>query len=174
VKDHALYSIKPDIVLATLRSSISVAEVLQQYPNPTEIDDELLKSFTPVFLIRHPALVVRSYWQVNVENVHSEPEDEQFKWMISVRWVRILFEYFRQQHKGQIPVLIDAEDVVYRTSELADELCQRLGVDAGGVITQWTPEGRDPNDAGHFFHARLRESAGIERAEGGVSSTQAI
>ena len=118
--------------------------------------------------------MVRSYWQVNVENVLSDAEDEQFKWMISVRWVRILFDYFRQQHAGRIPLVIDAEDVVYHTSELADALCQHLGLDADGVILQWKPEGHDPNDAGHFFHARLRESAGIERTEGDVRSTQAL
>ena len=122
-----------------------------------------------MFLIRHPALVVRSYWEVNVGNVDSYIEDEQFKWMISSRWVRILFDYFCKLRPGQVPLVVDAEDVVYRTEEVTHVLCQSLGIDHDWVIFTWQPEGRDPSDAGHFFHARVKASSGIESEEHGVS-----
>lgn len=113
--------------------------------------------------------MIQSYYEVNVRNVGAHVDDEQFTWMVSSRWVRLVFDYFRQRCGGRTPIVVDAVDVVYRSSELTDLLCKRLCLDQEGVLTMWEPSERDPDDAGHFFRTRLNASMGIERSENGVS-----
>ena len=163
-----MYLIKPEIVLSSLRSnSPELNEILANYTNPTLIDDVLLKSFTPIFLIRHPALVMGSYWEVNSQSIGSDVDDEQFAWITSIRWVRILFEFYRRR-TGEQPLVIDAEDVVYHTLEVTGEICSRFGLDSAGIALHWEPEPLSDRP-GEFFKKRLRGSKGVERDKEAVS-----
>lgn len=167
IKDHALYSIQPEIVLSSLRSDNSVEEMLAVYANPTLIDDALLETFTPIFLIRHPILVVSSYYEVNLQSIGADVQDEQFVWMTSVRWVRMLFDFYRNRGYGQ-PIVVDAEDVVHRSVDVTNAICNRFGLDPDGVSLQWEAEPLT-DKPGEFFKKRLRGSRGVEKEGDRVS-----
>lgn len=120
-----------------------------------------------MFLIRHPALVIQSYYEVNTQSIGADVEDEQFESMISVKWVRILFDHYRRLGRKQ-PLVIDARDVVYRTGELTESMCDRFGLDKAGVSSEWQPEALS-EAPGEFFKMRLRASKGVERDGDSVS-----
>lgn len=151
----------------SIRATLPFEQISKDYPNPTTIDDDLLDSFTPIFLIRHPALVMQSYYEVNAQSIGANVEDEQFESMISVKWVRILFDHYRRLGCIQ-PLVVDARDVVYRTGELIELICDRFGLDKAGVSSEWQPEALS-EAPGEFFKMRLRASKGVERDGDSVS-----
>ena len=107
VKDYPAFIMKHDVVLSAIRSTETFVT-----GNPTCIPDEVLKTFTPIILIKHPALVIPSWLRgVNSEGCCHAVEDEDVTVFTSARWSRILFDYFRgsrsryQQRGPQKPCL---------------------------------------------------------------------
>ena len=94
-------------------------------------------------------------------------QDEQFVWMTSVHWVRILFDFYRKQNPGT-PLVVDARDVVHRTAELTAQICDRFGLYRTGVVFDGEPETK-LGQPGDFFKTRIRASRSVERGMDGVS-----
>ena len=131
--------------------------------NPTYVPDDLMETFTPVLLIRNPLLFVPSNWKIH-QPFQEKPEEEAFTMFASHRWVRILWDYFREKVQAA-PIVVDAEDVIHNTNVFATAFCKRLGIEPQWQEV-WDPKlteeqkGQDPWNQALY---NIRASGGIIR-----------
>lgn len=84
-----------DIMTSAIRSTETIVSKLM---NPTVLPDELLKLITPIIFIRHPAIVLPSWFRAansDVQMGSHSVDDEDFSVWTSLRWSRIIFDYLR-------------------------------------------------------------------------------
>lgn len=78
---------------------------------------------------------------------------------------RILFDLFKSQ--GRSVIVVEGDDVVNRTKEMTDNVCNAIGIDPEGVTQTWktTPEeDRHPNVIIRAFLSTIYDSTGVERS----------
>lgn len=148
--------------------------------NPTVLKTEFLDSVIPVLLIRHPALSIPSFLRKNITICKNQPEDEDFAIYSALFWSRLIFDSFvvraggrlPADHDHQVPIVVDAADVIYNSKAIIESLCRRLEIDPSGVQFSWppVPDGERPKDPvlSSFFDA-LYNSSGVERRAEKVS-----
>ena len=152
------------------------AQVQQWHDNPTSFSDEMFRSFTPIILIRHPALTYPSFYTKQKIMFCDEADDEQFEVMGSLCWARMIFDcYERLYERGEAqarPIVVDAYDVVNTTDVLIPALCSRLGIDPAGVQYQWEPTPKDQWPADpcmQEFYKEILTSKSVQRGTDAVS-----
>ena len=109
------------------------------------------------------------------ENSQCRPGDEDFTLITSAGHSRWLFEHFRHL-RGQPPIVVDGEDVLWRTQELGDKFCNALGLELNGLKDQWDPfpaEQKHPNPFVAAMTNTMTDSTGIERPQNKVCLTLA-
>lgn len=168
--EHWFNVLRLEVVLGLVRGEITTAEQLDA--NPTVLPTELYASLRPIILIRHPALAIRSIHRDALKMTQQRPGDEDFDFICVNRPLRVLFEHFSAQ--GRRPVVVDAEDILWRTEELARNVCASLGtVDAAGLSDTWEPAGEAEmaalNPLRVMLTRNILESSGIERPREKVS-----
>ena len=92
------------------------------------------------------------------------PEDEDFRFLSTLGYSRVLFDLFR--HLGKDPIVVDGDDVVWRTKDMTTNVCKALGISPEGVAKEWepTPEDHRPtNPIVAGFTKTMHESHGVER-----------
>lgn len=149
----------------------------QPLPYPLPIPESLLDKFTPIILTRHPVLQVDSVYRSMTTYTQSQPGDENFAMITSTRHSRWLFEYLRHNRGGQIPIVVDSEDILWRTQELGNRLCTALDLSSGELKDTWDPmpeEWKHPNVFIRAMTATMADSTGIERPDPQVSSCMKI
>ena len=164
-KEHILCLLKQDVMLSTLRRDDRVTVFPSLAENPTYIPDNALKTLTPIFIIRHPQLMVDSLWRAQQELTKMLPEDEDFEFQITLKWTRILYDYFKDQLSIE-PVIIESEDFIYKTKAVTDKLCALYGLDPEGVRETWdaVPEEYWPESkVARTYVGHMLVSKGIER-----------
>ncbi len=122
------------------------------------IDREWMKSFTNVFLIRHPARVVASYaakreWP-NLDDLGFRQQAE-------------LYEF--SQGLGQNPIVIDSADIRADPMGKLTALCNAIDMDFDRAMLSW-PTGGHKDDgiwARHWYPA-VHRSTGFAKAEGTI------
>ena len=134
-KEHCICTMKQDLVLDSIRGD-PFAQPTEQ-GNPTCIPDDVLNSFTPIFVIRHPILMVDSLYRCQLPVMGQLPTDEDFEVNGTLRWCRFLFDYFKA--KGSTPALVEAVDFIHNTKPTMDKLCQTIGIDPEGIKESWDP-----------------------------------
>ena len=105
--------------------------------NETYVPTEIMDTLTPIFVIRHPILMVDSQYRTGLPVMDIHPSDEDFHLLNTLRWCRILYDYF--EAKGQKPVIVEAQDFIYKTKALTDKLCNTVGIDPEGMVEKWEP-----------------------------------
>lgn len=91
VKDHLACVVKKDVIIS--RGEAGTDE------NPTTLPNDLLQTVThPIFLIRHPSLMVRSFWKTQRTVYKMQPDDDLFMAMSTLRWTALLYDWF--VHRG--------------------------------------------------------------------------
>lgn len=139
--------------------------------NPTVLLDSVFDSFTPIILIRHPALAVDSIYRGALTFTQQWPGDEDFSLITSTRKARLLFDYYRSL--GQTPIVVNGEDLLWRTKEMSSALCERLGIDAVGLSDTWSPASQEDidkmNPLMYMLTKDIQESSGIQRPQSEVS-----
>ena len=86
---------------------------------------------TPVILIRHPALMIPSYYSKQKFLFVEEAWDEEFAVIASLCWARMVFDAYSQLYQQRAdgnqttkcPIIVDAHDVVYNTKAIMRKLC---------------------------------------------------
>lgn len=146
---------KTSVILELLRKgSVSNAP-----PNPTALPDHLYFSIKrPVILIRHPALVLPSYWRAQSEHFAQEIDDEAVVATTMQRSARFLFESLRWAS----PLVIDGSDVVHRPRILCAKLCNLWGIEESGIHYEWdiaSPEEKALPFSS--FRQRINDSTGV-------------
>lgn len=134
--------------------------------NPTRLPDDLLQTVThPVFLIRHPALMVGSFWKTQLTVYKMQPDDDLFMVMSTLRWTALLYDWFVQG--GVRPLVIDAHDIVNDTESVMRNVCEAVGIDPDGVQYEWQAEGNVDFADNHMrrtFMNELQNSTGVKKA----------
>jgi hypothetical protein len=98
ITEYPPFIMKHNIMLSALQSHETVVSKLN---NPTCIPDELLKLFTPIIFIQHPALTIPAWLRLAKAEYgsHATIDDDDFTVWTSLRWSRMLFDYLRDsQH----------------------------------------------------------------------------
>lgn len=124
-----------------------------------------MNSFKPIILIRHPVAQVQSIYTSMTANTKTRPGGENFDLITSLQYSRLMFEYFRLS-RGEIPVVIDGDDVLWRTEEVGRNFCKAFGIDPNGLKDQWDPLPQSWWASNPFIYAMTKtlvESSGIER-----------
>lgn len=149
-KDHLYSVLQPSLIKASLEQGLNRDLPKDQVSeNPTMLRQAVFNSVQPIILIRHPALMVPSYYRAEKAIFKLRLEDEDFAAMTSLRWARIIFDAYAQL--GSItgndvdvgatsrkrPIVIDAVDTVYKTEKLMSKLCQMVGIDPAGIQYHW-------------------------------------
>ncbi|KAK5163441.1 uncharacterized protein LTR77_010623 [Saxophila tyrrhenica] len=161
VNEHSCLAIRQEVALAHLRGHQYTPQDLG--PNPTYCPDWLFDTCTPMMVIRHPALSVRSLYDMAIQVQKVRPTDEDFVMCTSLHFCRLLFDLFKSQ--GRTPIVADGEDVVLRRKGMTDGVCEALGIDPDGVVEQWDPTPLDQRPQHPMiaaFTKTIHESHGIE------------
>jgi hypothetical protein len=163
--EHWFNVFKPSLVLNLLRGKIDQPSDLGS--NPTCIEDDIFETLTPIILIRHPALSVDSIYRGALAHTKQTPSDEDFQMITSNKHQRLLFDWYKA--RGQLPIVIDAEDILWRTREMTESLCQQLGgvLDPKTFSESWEPTSKEVvermNPLVYMLTKDIQESRGIQR-----------
>lgn len=128
IKEHTMFSLKPQILFDSVRNG-----TVGCTSNPTRYPDDFFWSLTPIFLIRHPALVIPSYYKQQKDTLHLGASDECLNVFTTQRFTRLVFDVFKAKAGNDRSLLvIDAEDLVHETMMTMEKLCESLGLDPNG------------------------------------------
>ena len=129
-----------------------------------------MDTLTPVFVFRHPALMVPSLYRGANSISGWEPGDEDFEISTTLRWNQYLYDYFVA--RGRRPAVIEAQDFVYNTRPIMDKLCRHLGIDESGWSEKWHPLPKEhwpDHKIAMAMTGDAMASSGLERRAKGVS-----
>ncbi|KAJ5297787.1 hypothetical protein PENANT_c012G11545 [Penicillium antarcticum] len=121
--------------------------------NLTILPDEYLHTWTPTFLIRHPALAFPSFYRsmLDLENEgFAGPHERQpmLKLFSTLKWTRLLYDWYRQHGSDSstksgdnihLPLLLDAQDVTNEPAVVA-RYCELIGMDPTKLKFEWNRE----------------------------------
>ena len=118
-----------------------------------------------MIIIRNPVLQIPSVYQSVIEMTQCRPGDEDFEATTSLKLCRLIFDVFQSQ--GKRPIVVDAEDMLWRTKDLGTSLCAALDIDPQGLKDQWPPLSDEQKPSNHpvmmEWTKTIFESTGIQR-----------
>lgn len=164
--EHWFNLLHTDEVLEINRGNITSPDQLGS--NPTYMPDELFHTLRPIILIRHPIHSVNSIYRSALKVTQQRPGDEDFDMITRNQPLRLLFDYFRQ-HRNQTPVVVDGDDILWRTDAISVRLNEALGLRE--LSETWEPTSAEQIKTMNPLVYKLTEdiqlSRGIQRPEGG-------
>lgn len=168
MNEHCLNSLQQDILLKMIRGEL---DSLEDGPsNRINLPDEVLDTCTPIMVIRHPAMQISSVYQSMVAMSRCRPGDEDFEIATALRLSRALYDFLCS--RGKTPIVVDAEDMLWRTQDLAINICDALDIDVKGIKDKWDPvpiEKRPANPVLLAWTEVIWKSSGVERPKTMVS-----
>lgn len=120
--------------------------------SPTLLPDELLSSFVPVFLIRHPALIVDSWYRTESRaglppSVHLTTRPAGFTLTIA----RELYEWYASLVAASdadlkpgdegYPIVVEADDIL--EGDTVKRLAETVGMDPAQIVEEWEKKSVD-------------------------------
>ncbi|PHH63163.1 hypothetical protein CDD81_6214 [Ophiocordyceps australis] len=140
VKNHLCNVLQPSTVLKGItdtRPIIHPQDAAARTTNPTIFSDEYLLQWKPIFLIRHPLLVIESWYKAETRVRPIDVHDQTWYSHTTFHFIRHLYDwYVTRADAGQQPVVIDADDVIDGGEALA-KLCQECGMDKESIRYEW-------------------------------------
>jgi hypothetical protein len=187
IKEHLVFIIDPQITAAnvkclpngtpyvpnarpTIESSSCAPEKSISLPaNPTILSNDFLTTFLPVILIRHPAKVFPSFYRASRDVFRTTVFDAGFSAHASLRWPRLIFEWYEEYYRisktEQRPVVIDADDMINDSRNIAEKFCTITGLDPKHVQYSWAEATGECKANVARFKSTLRSSTGIIRED---------
>ncbi|KAK5120376.1 hypothetical protein LTR85_006315 [Meristemomyces frigidus] len=181
IKDHTACCIRKEVILRWLRQTSS----LRAGENPTVFTEAFMDSLTPILLIRHPALVIPSWYRKQKPLLRQAVHDEDFRVCTTLAWSRMVFDYYRYQARqghtnstaagdlhateDGLPgtlIVVDAEDITHNTKPTMEKLCSILHLDPQGVQYLWdpVPDEEIPDDPmRRAFFMDIMKSTGVQQ-----------
>jgi hypothetical protein len=165
--------------------------------NSTVLPDQYLQTWTPTFLIRHPALAFPSFYRSMIDlekEGHASHHELQpmLKLNSTLKWTRLLYDWYCQRrakpcsnHNDGVcfPLLLDAEDVINHP-EVVVRYCELIGMDRTKLKFEWSsevPEGTSnlPNGATQktpeaVMKATLKQSSTLLKEKAPVGLDMAL
>ncbi|KAL4929915.1 uncharacterized protein BDV17DRAFT_290270 [Aspergillus undulatus] len=114
--------------------------------NPTIFPDSFLKSWRPIFLIRHPALTFESWYRAESGARHVDIRDKSWAFYTTFQYSRQLYDWYHScsTEPDSTPIVVDADDILDGSSTI-ERVCSSLGMDTQRILYEWdaiqTPEG---------------------------------
>jgi hypothetical protein len=155
--------------------------------NETFLPDEYLRTWCPIFLIRHPALAFPSRYRafLDMEDATSMPEGRRVHLSVNLtfHWTRSLYDWYSQHFSesgspsaaGGVttwPIVLDADDIICEPS-LCVRLAEIMGIDSEKLRFSWSPLSQEgignyvPN--ARRLLSTLHASGGIEKGKAAVN-----
>jgi hypothetical protein len=136
--------------------------------NQTVLPDKFLQTWTPTFLIRHPALVFPSIYRTSVELEGVEEArrnvDGIFRSEMTMRWSRNLWEWYhsigqkKQDSSDRVwPIVLDADDIILEP-KVVERYCALTGLDPSRCRFEWTAATQAEQDALPSVEKRMKSS----------------
>ena len=121
--------------------------------NPTVLPDSFLETLSPVFVIRHPARMIPSFYRATKDsNLGSDVNDGDFPVQATFRWSRLAFDWYVQNVCGSPslpgpykksertgpswPIVIDGDDLI-NDDNVVQDFCKQLEIDPQYLQTSW-------------------------------------
>lgn len=104
----------------------------------------------------------------------ARPSDEDFVYFTEQSYARYLFDVFHA--RGRKCIVVDGEDVIWRTLEVSNAVCEALGIEKDCLSDAWEPFGAEELPTNPLFRHFTRpfyESRGIVRPAEKVREVQA-
>ncbi|KAM3512698.1 hypothetical protein MY11210_003651 [Beauveria gryllotalpidicola] len=159
-------------------SSSSAPAAAPPRTNPTMLPDTYLLSFVPIFLVRHPALMVDSWFRTETRAGH--PPDPSLTTRARSQGLglaRALYDWYaavlesapapapdRAPGCKGVPIVVDADDVL--EGDTVRRLAAAIGMDPAQVLRGWeaqSTEGMAPLDRSYM--QGICESTGIDTSK---------
>jgi len=138
--------------------------------NPTVLPDRLCKTLAPVFIIRHPAKQVGSWYRAS-RFIKVPIDSAEFELAVSYKTPRLTFQYYKSlyaaeesQKESVWPIVIDGDDLINDIEGVTQRFCDTTGLDHAGVIYEWSQGEAEEPVRGVFMDA-LNNSQGIIKNE---------
>ena len=118
--------IRPDL-MTEMEVKVKQGHLSEHSPlNTTVLPDDFLRSFQPIFLIRHPALLIPSRLRAHHDTLGREHSKTELDLIMSLHWQRDLWQFYAEkptvelQTNGhiQFPIILDADDIIRTRSWL--------------------------------------------------------
>jgi hypothetical protein len=123
--------------------------------NDTVLPDVFLLAWQPTFLIRHPVVVIPSYYRVFNTFRNGDPGEMgkvrgQLDRTMTLTWTRRLYDWYmskwNQRHRqdggcGESrarPIILDADDII-ASPETVRKYCRLVGLDETKLQFEWEP-----------------------------------
>ncbi|KAF9261009.1 hypothetical protein L218DRAFT_931647 [Marasmius fiardii PR-910] len=176
IKEHIFYMMDAQTTYKCLgqsvsspRSKVSLKDSDNQSPrpstNPTLLPDEFLLTFTPVFIIRHPARAFPSSLRAHSRSTGGDVFDADFPANATFKISRILLDWYTA-HSSKPPIVIDGDKMVNDTKRQMKLLCERFGIDEDRIQYNW--ESKDDHGYGKVWDAYyegITNSTGVVRTK---------
>lgn len=119
-------------------------------------DEDFLAAATHTFIIRHPAEAIASHHKLNPELGRDEIGFER------------LCEIFTavQAATGNMPVVIDSDDLLDRPAETVRAYCEAVGIPFVPEALSWQPGMRSEWQSTSKWHQSTSRTAGFARSSG--------
>lgn len=143
--------------------------------NPTVFPSAFLEAWTPIFLIRHPALVFPSFCRASskllgVSMPDNGPAGKRFRekmWIaMSFSETRELYDWYTDYHEAcgdqNNAILLDAHDFILHPN-IAQKVAEAIGLDKSKVQQTWSPNTNNMTPVHQAFRQTVRNSTGIEK-----------
>lgn len=136
---------------------------------PTVIPDHIMKTLQPIFIIRHPVFRIPSLYISFARTTAIRPGDEDWVALSNLRSQRLIFDYFKN-HTDKVPIVVDGDDVVWRTEELGKALGHALDLDSADFSETWSAVPDEESSKWpiiRIFLETIDASTGVERGSAG-------
>lgn len=187
LKSHCAQIWKPSSLYEATKNGQFAAEFtlfddddapLAAHTNPTMLPDTYLLSFVPIFLVRHPALMVDSWIRAETRAGHApDPSLTTRARSLGLGLARSLYDWYARAVlesasasdeelpgcKG-VPIVLDADDVL--EGGTVRRLAAVIGMDPAQVLRGWeaqSTEGMVPLDKSYM--QGIYESTGIDTSK---------
>ncbi|TQV98689.1 hypothetical protein V2A60_007602 [Cordyceps javanica] len=194
LKSHIIHITSPWQVYSSFKRGVYPPETFVQLEtslsalprtNPTMLSDEMLLSFVPIFIIRHPALVVDSYYRARAFTGAADLLQSTTPLSTGARLTKALFCWYMAATDARpaaatapetgplpgrkaYPIIVDADDIL--EGDTMQRLASVIGIDPERIPQQWEARstgGLEPRKK--RFVGDLWESTGIDRSKGSKS-----
>lgn len=114
--------------------------------NPTFLPDYILTSVIPIFTIRHPALVVESWYRTESRALEPHTSAKIWRFLPSYDFLREVYDWFLQRCPEQMqgnrgqgpfhPIIIEADDIL-EENQTIEKLCKLINMESALVPSEW-------------------------------------
>ncbi|KAJ5832596.1 hypothetical protein N7474_000907 [Penicillium riverlandense] len=157
LKEHIRFMVDPTALSAfmhgdgtvfeapwTVRSPRDGSKETHSPRNITILPDRVLAEARHIFLIRHPALTVPSYYRAFVDLHGPEAvikEEARLMAHVTLYWTRCVYDWLQsiQASSDMVqPMILDGDDFI-TNPQLLTEVCEFTGMDSSKLQFEWAP-----------------------------------